>query len=120
MAKNGIQTIGVMIIAMIMLAFAQADVYPTSSHIEPDNFFGRLKCLGKCAAECIIVAKIKVLYPVCVATCTAKCNEMPIDVALDCISSCDMNNSINIDTDAHGLGVTYLVNSCLQACKKKV
>ncbi|KAH1069130.1 hypothetical protein GLYMA_03G085400v4 [Glycine max] len=82
------KTIGVVIVIITMLGFTQADHYNPSYVQVEPN------------------------------NCSAKCLTKSIVAANDCMTSCGLVKSINVNNDVRDR-TTYVVNSCMQECLNK-
>jgi len=78
MAKSEMKSIVAVVVMMIMLGFSEE---------------AKLSCPAQCGIDCVLA---NLAYPICFAACVAKCPKMSKG-ALQCISHCGVNKSINID-----------------------
>ncbi|KAG4934514.1 hypothetical protein JHK87_048516 [Glycine soja] len=112
-------TIGVMIMIMSMLGFAQANNYnPPFVQVESISETNRLTCPQACRVQCAALAPVEPWYDKCVKECTANCKHN-VSVAKDCFTSCALIKSININNDVRDLSTNIVMNSCLQECQNK-
>ncbi|RDX69274.1 hypothetical protein CR513_51631, partial [Mucuna pruriens] len=121
MAKNEMKTIGIMIMVMIMMGFAQANSSPPIVKSEPSSVSEKLNCGTKCAYECLplIFSPLDFLaYPICVTGCKNRCMKRSHGNAYECITSCGLTKSIDVNIDVRGLA-TNVVDSCLEECQNK-
>lgn len=78
MAKSEMKSIGVVVVMMIMLGFSKA---------------AKLSCPAKCGIDCVLA---NLAYPICFILCVSNCPKLSKG-ALQCISHCGVNKSININ-----------------------
>ncbi|KAG4956736.1 hypothetical protein JHK82_042453 [Glycine max] len=120
MVKNEMKIVGFMIMIMIVFNFAQAYHNLSFVQIDKNNMSSILKCPYKYDLECLPALATGLGYTICVTACIRnKCiKKSTDDVVHDCIASCCLTKSNDINIDARGLA-PYVVDSCMQECQKK-
>ncbi|WVY91965.1 hypothetical protein V8G54_037479 [Vigna mungo] len=106
MEKFEIKSIGIMIMIMIFLNFAQ----PVLSH----GFFCRLQCTTSCS---IYRLSSKQAFNDCFKDCESHCSQLSDHPFYNCISDCHLTkyNAIN---DGAADNVNNEMSTCVQKCKK--
>ncbi|CAJ1978483.1 unnamed protein product [Sphenostylis stenocarpa] len=110
MRKAEMKSIGVMMMVMIVLGFAEAELKSDS-----DGALCRVKCALKCAPQ----QPYPPIYSKCIADCQSHCNSLSSasDAVNLCITGCDFIKSVAISIGAPDLATNWM-NHCLQECKK--
>ncbi|KAK7292567.1 hypothetical protein RJT34_15418 [Clitoria ternatea] len=94
-----------------------ADDSSSSSTTESKPIGGALICVLKCEVKCAPFLIVKPVYQLCFLACLATCNAIPINVAIDCITSSELTKPVDPKIDGRDLEV--FMDSSLQACKNR-
>ncbi|RDX92353.1 hypothetical protein CR513_25533, partial [Mucuna pruriens] len=92
------KTIDVVILIMTMLSLARASSNTPFGQVEPNNKSNELICSAECIIECAPFTATPIVYQACLVACNANCHKMFIDVVYNCITSCGLTKSIDINT----------------------
>ena len=103
-AKKKMKTIGVVIVIITMLGFTQADHYnPSYVQVEPNSESNGSSCKTICKLECAPLVRIAQLSLICVNDCSEICLTKSIVAANDCMTSCGLVKSINVNNGIYSL-----------------
>ncbi|KAL2317196.1 hypothetical protein Fmac_031072 [Flemingia macrophylla] len=105
--------VGVVIMITTMLSFSRAEFNYPSSQVEPESW-NAFVCIFGCKSDCAFMPEP---FDQCVRNCVRQCHKSSLNT--NCIASCDLIKSTNINIDDRGHLPAHMIDLCLQKCQNK-